>query len=801
MKKLKIFALLCATMCLCLGFVACGKNENPITSVSANNLTTIYTATDTVNFDGLTLTVTYKDKSTKTLTKFEIDPEVDENGKMKLEDSTTEFAIFTSGLSSQTAGELTEGAYNITARIAGNGESTTITGEGGVTITIHIASSDAVYTLGTINVYAQITPTNFNLVSFDYSDSIQQYYATINTEITGSDESQFTQITKNVDDTYVAYEIGDDNPFVFKPTISLMQKNSTEVIELPIKITYTIKDLNGVEVGSNICTIDADSYSLQFSEQAAGNAYVITMTPTDFETDMFGDNVEELKLMVLVFDGYNAYNAMDLGRMNLLSASDAATRATLNGTEGYAGFLSNTIFYDSEQKTLTTKYFYEIWNNYFIEQGVFADASEITTIHGIFIHNDITITEADLPSEYIITASENSYAAGTIRDWAYLYTRFLVQNETFNLSGNYFTLDLKDVKPARTNTGVKGFYYNQVTAGDGHIEVFMFGAADYIQDSDDTTPAPYDCTANVRNLAANGNSGINFSPTGGSLSDETTERTGSLCFLKSDYCATTNVDNVIVTQFFTGFQASMDSQGDNTTSDNDAGNVVLTNDKIFDCYSSGLYSWVSINNSIENCTFKRFGGPVIVSCSRADENDSNTGSVSANKARASSWTIDENSVLESYVSCTEAWFVLHEATTFATYLSSLNNTISNYQKTIYQTKDGTNKFNLILVALDIDYLGASLPNIHSSLKSSTENGTYNYDSDYLKYVSSQAQNAAIIQTNGGTLIATDFNTSFVDINTKTAPTSINGTKMYLHMPVPSSNAVVGIVIDLYSTAA
>ena len=620
MKKFwTIVTSLVLVVCSVFSLAACGKKDeaDKVTKVKLNNVQAFYQTTDSPAFDEMTLTITTSKSGELTLTKAQFDL-----AKVSEAAADTEFVLFTSGLHAETPGALTEGTYKFSVYVVSYGQ--TFTDFLTVTVTDNLSEG-------------------YDLVAYLEPEFVSDYNARKVTSET--DSSKFYQVAD--------YEVGDDNPFTFKPRMSVVDKLTDEIV-VPdyFNLSVTVKE-NGTAVGSEVYTYS--NFGFQFTNAAVGHIYTISAVPADFTHDEDGVAVTPATLTVTVCDGYNISqeNVKDLGRMSLVSST--FVRSAYSGSDNptgwrYVGSDSEDIYYDPT--THTTRLdgnSFDYWAAYYTRLGV----TDAAPVNGIFIHGNVSVKPSDLPDEFFISADEAADASvgsnyedykhliGTPRDFAFLYAHYM-EGEAFTFNGNSFKLDFSAIPFGLTNkdTGITGtgFYYskNQSKYAAGHTSIFNF-----VGRGDNSVSIQ----ATFKNVELVGN----FNPENSAISGEEADMkaSGSLIGLKS-IAATVSTSNCLVRSCLVGLYAEY----------NHAYNgMALVHCKVYDCYNSGLFTWHGENNTLTHSELKRFGGPAIfVVCGTNDDQSPEA---------LADFTIDDESTVESFVVGDEVWFILNGATSAA----------------------------------------------------------------------------------------------------------------------------------------
>lgn len=652
-----------------------------ITTMSLSGLETTYGSDDSINWSNARLHVSYDDESEEDLDNSEQDCKLLDNGKYDVRTST-EFILFTEGLSSCSNGNLIVKSYKITAVVVGYEDVDPIE-------------------VSTITVVNSITRT-YNLNSFSEPESIVTFKNNVNSA------EQDSETSYKVKQQY--YTIGDDNEFIFSPESTVSKKSSpTKMESIHVKLKAEVRELDQAGNASSLLadntvySFNENSDGFDFTDAAVGNRYEISVLPKDFTT-INAEEITPIKLKIEVKDGYNVYNALDLGRINITSEQtkvkidkdtnrcDGGAHATYNNQQSQNYFYDeNNVADDYEKREILS----DLWSGFLTSKG----ETNLNEINGAFLHNNISIKLSDIPEDYIISPEEarkragDYFAANTLRDRSRLYTHILADND-FNLNGNCFKLDTSNIPLCRSNSEAPTFVYssNQSTIWMGHATLFEF-ANRYDGERQPNYNASTALKAHIENISSNGN-------TGGVVAGDQSlinDAAGGLIFYDSCY-GISQINNLIVRNYMIGING--EGEYSNKT-------MEIRNSRIYDCFNSAVFCWASENNTIDNCELKRFGGPAIFLNSLErykDKSDKSKGSWYG-KAGISA----TNSIIESYINGTEAWFNINHATTTATQITG---DFATFMKNMYnapilcESGDNNGKMNMPVLGLDSAYIGS-----------------------------------------------------------------------------------------------
>lgn len=250
------------------------------------------------------------------------------------------------------------------------------------------------------------------------------------------------------------YKVGDDNAFKFLPIITVIN-NEGEDFELnsyvsEVKVEQLSDDNNYVELVdsqlTNMVAVDNVNSTFDFTEQAVGKSFRITVRPEFADAD-----IDSITFEVKVVNGWNAYTVADLSRIDN-NAGTASAWAQLK-----------------QQNNIGNE-----------------------NINGIVLHNNFKIQKQDIPSAFFYNEGDldkTEENVNHLRNRKSIYTRDTKENETFSIYGNYFTIDASSVPYAWIENE------NQT----GHSALFSFGG------DNDNAPSTNQGIVNVDSLKMLGN--------------------------------------------------------------------------------------------------------------------------------------------------------------------------------------------------------------------------------------------------------------------------------------------------------
>lgn len=708
MKKNKVFltSLLVLTSSLLVGCktndTSEKKGDKVIESITLSGLNDVYDIRQSVDFKNLSLDVNFSDKSKVTLNKYEVDL-VDKS----LAKEDTKFILYTDGLSTQTSGALTSKEYSITCDLIDY-------------------KLDTPYKLKDVKVVDDMSMV-YSLTSFNEPSNIQEYKKRVDDALK-NDETSF----KEKPDYFT---VGTDNEFIYKVDASLTDKTTAVPVSASLSILPKVYKLNdgekGEEATSSEYSFNPLTSGFKFTSEAKDQKYRLEVLPKDYKK-VSGESgeISPLILDIKVMDGYNAYTALDLGRINVVdiqnnpdfmkSVHDENTTRIFNGTQvKFLIDVNRGMYFDEETNSYKKDIArYQIWEDFLKkDKGL----SDIKPIKGIYFQNNIKITKEDIPSQFFISEAESKamssdksdFAKDTLRDFTFIYTHYLFDHD-FNLNGNLFKLDSSEIKLGRSKLHGANVSFDVYSQNSANKEMGNSTLFDFCGSFDGESKN----VANIKNLESIGNLGevLSLDKNSSEYKAKIDDASGSLIFLRAS-TGLTKVDNLIVKYYQIGFHL----EGRYSYKC-----IEVNNSRVYDCFTSGVSSYgssgytenlfakgdtsnphVSNINTISNSELKRFGGPAILLESllshlkKFDDPSKTFESIGAAGLKAT------NCVIESYVDGTEPWFSFNNASQYATNIVSMFNPLTQmYGKSIIKDVNGTNKMNMQMLGIDSSFFAA-----------------------------------------------------------------------------------------------
>ncbi|MCD8209710.1 MAG: hypothetical protein LUC31_02710 [Coprobacillus sp.] len=622
--KRRMFIMSCIALMSvgCVTTTSCEEIEkrlNESLSVELYGLNAYYSPTDSIDWESVYLDVTVFNK------KEEVNHFTLTDGEFDVIEQTSEesgFALDTSGLYTNSVNENTipEGTYPLT---------------------YYFTYNEQVYSGSPFSIVVAYDFTAaYEVVAFQQPDTIIKFLQN-QQRVDREDDVSESNFIDYVDE----YVVGDDNPFIYRPTLELIptgEEDATHLYPTNYPVNVTVTDVSGedeeeLDLDNNeYVTFDSATFGFQFTSEAIGKSFTLSVYPRGFSQDLFGLAIQAQTLTVTVQDGYNVYKPLDLGRMALSSGKDyyidEENHSRVNSRGYYYVPFSNYVTEskvlfvqdeDTEQVHFERIQYDETWYNFLESRG----ETDLTAVNGIFLHDDMVITNNDIPSEFVISEEEAKFfgvdyddMVGSLRDEVAIYDHQM--EEDFTLNGNLFALDASNLKWAMTRHGYDGSddesgreieYYaeNNTSYDEGH-NVLLYADNHFTQEDDgDYLKEDFLATHDgenkkvytLENVELFGNQERKWNYDQADENEDASKASGCMTCFESR-AGSAVVNNVIVKHFLTSFYAFYTIAGVTC--------LDISDSKIYDCYGTALYARFSADNIISNSVLRRFGGPVVV---------------------------------------------------------------------------------------------------------------------------------------------------------------------------------------------
>ena len=402
------------------------------------------------------------------------------------------------------------------------------------------------------------------------------------------------------------YKVGDDNAFNVKPALTVLDATLFTPVSASrwlYDFTITAK-LHGEVVGDEyFSVIDARECDIKFTEAAVGKKFAISVAPGGVDAARVASLTKTINVEVV--DGYNIYNAKELGYFDTRPQDFAEDTPIMENGE----------------------YWQCKWAEFKTANGLKADYYP----KALIFQKDIKVTVEDLPANYFYTEKEandlnDAKAKGSLVDFTYLYERTIDGDVT--VDGNYFELDFSEI-PLVVRDRCQ-------TTGVG--KVVSHAAAFKAIAGNDVTFRNINMTGNAKNAT----------------SDNDAIYGGGFIFVKGAGSKTLTFSNMIATKFFItcmGEKAYVSGQAP----------TVFNLDKVkcYDNYNSFMYNWGSTITA-SNSLFRSCGGPIIIQDHTLTDTYETDNGLNVEGYPATTNFIDCS--LVNYVAGSEAWFQQFGAT-------------------------------------------------------------------------------------------------------------------------------------------
>lgn len=658
-------ALCAATLALAGGVLAgCKKNKDDevkLSSVTFSGISNTYKTDETIAWENMVVTFKYSDDSAISFTSDKMEFDVDAPVK-----SETELLVKTEGLHDSTAPH-EEGRYYISVALK--------------------EDFTKFYDAGSIAV-GIITKDKYSLLDYALPANIGQFNTT--GSLAGKEaEGSF----KKFNDDFI---VGTVNPWKFEPKASFCEK--ADITKIDDFTNYEKDERLYVVNGTQETEVSAADYErivlgggeYQFASQDAGKKFKIVVSPKEFSKNRFGDAVAPATFTFNVMEGYNIYNAKQLGVLNLTNLKsedfhgdhayeEHYRKATASLGEDDNGQSGVFIVNPGEANPYGHIDHPRVWENFLLTNGVLTESTVAAArdVKGIFLQNDIDIKTTDIPSEYFINAYDpvnsmlQGYNTGALRDDVAVYAPTTMNELT--ISGNYFKLDSSAIPLCKNTTDgstcdaiAKGLPIVSFTPdwsyqiAPGHATLFKICGVDINKETKESQTYKNTVKPAVfKNMLTTGNTGDDI----GDATDDLNKKmkvTG-LIFAKAT-CAPVTFDNVIAQEYMIGLFAD-NGLGQKVGDHKQVSHVFVKDCKVFDCSNSGLFNYEDGGLEVSGTTMKRFGGACIINagCSGNDGYLDSPNSI-----------FHDDCVFENYITGGEVYFAAVGASSYIAQIQGFN---------------------------------------------------------------------------------------------------------------------------------
>lgn len=509
-------------------------------------------------------------------------------------------------------------------------------------------------------------------------------------------EGTFFNVTEN------DYVVGDDNAFRFVPELSFINYDAAEgenatltldnfyasstiylvgentETELTRKAAGT-KKIDGITSNVFEYSLNGTVYVTEYAHVnqydfadgvATGKAFKLSVLPNSDEFE-YGSNINAQSFVVNVVDGYNIYNSNELC---ILDNSGRAEWAAYRANAGLTGVNPNGVILHGDTivgaDSIPDEFKYTLSDDYSI---VYKDANGNTGKP-----EDFGLTRTFVWNQYV----------GNFE----IFEHYLSAGQTFNLYGNYFSLDTSkfplvasfDANGQRDVNGnvINGdAWYGNDFSNTSLLKVMASWAKDSGQgNSIDQTTGDQQERFNFYNLNAKGNAKsqqlVVTEGTTGYKNKETLVYGGGLIFVKVEGIET-NYENVLTNNFFISLYAEY------------SGKANYNYVKCYDSFQDAIFAYSGVEMNFKNSHLKRAGGPLIIMNHFGPDEP-------GYEHCYPTINIDEATCeMEAFLAGTEVWFEVVDATAMIEPIKSADALFNKFGRTIL--KDG--KMNIIALMM------------------------------------------------------------------------------------------------------
>ena len=449
--------------------------------------------------------------------------------------------------------------------------------------------------------------------------------------------------------------VGDDNAFNFrlnaagrdgagKPVLDIEKVRTN--ISIAKKDGSTFVALDDDDMETYIDAIDTENTTIDFSNEACGEVFQVLVEAAnkDYSAE---ENATKFTAVLHVMDGYNVYNAADLS------------------------------IYDNTNRD-------GIWNDKKAATGMTGK-----TTKAVILQDNIRVTKDDVPVGYFWNAATESQDSGyqirleklqeleqtdedlldgTLKNdsGTGLYRRTVAHGETFTFEGNYFKVDLSSFpKCVAEGEYVEGGENKTKVVSKRTGEAITSYMTTFFNLVDDAANVNAPTSVDVKNVRFYGN---------GSLNNDV-ENSGSIILMKNHH-VNLNAYNTIQHNYYIGYFFNLGVRDNPETTGvvegQYTGDFVVDTCKGYYSYQDLFYGYAAENVVIRNGEFKHAGGPAVIAAYNGPVKESEK----VEGEHYGSYFHIINTVLESEVVGTEAWFKNYNATSIVQQFSLLENLFS-----------------------------------------------------------------------------------------------------------------------------
>lgn len=455
---------------------------------------------------------------------------------------------------------------------------------------------------------------------------------------------------KNEQGTRDIYKVGNQN--AFKAQISGLAIDpvtledevfanpfTTVKVELFNKTSNKYEVINDDQLSAHVAINEAHN-SYQFTNDAAGNQYKITVSPDATKYAEVSEYCSPVVMEIAVFDGFNVYNKDELSVVDNWQAAWAEKKAAIGvaDVEAKGVALHSNLTIGNDDIPASFKYTAQDIENYITNFPTNWEDYVSKKKNNRPTEAERTSFDSDKAKEFL---------TDSVKDWTTVYLHKTSGEDNFYFEGNYNTVDFSGIKqifafggnPLGSGKLSENYFPNN---NGSHGQLFGFNTE--LENNPPVIGGGQNFIKNV-NIIGNGNRSSDDNYEGGLISYKV--RSTDVYF-----------QNVISSKTFITFLMEKDSD-----EREDAVHVptrtYMDRCKSFDSYNSMLYIWGTEDNIITNSVMNGAGGAIVL----LDD----VGAHNANSKNQGIPKVDAFNVhFENLLTGQEPWFVNHTATELVT---------------------------------------------------------------------------------------------------------------------------------------
>lgn len=462
------------------------------------------------------------------------------------------------------------------------------------------------------------------------------------------------------------YKVGSVNGFVCRPqttTIDLVSNKEETLLNVDTMFQLYVKgsdkQLEGADLDKYVDRVEDNVY--YFTSDAVGKQFTLKIILDDSYLSLLDEASKTLTMDIEVVDGYNAYDALGLSVLDNL------------GNNSWAKIKETKLAWDEHA------------------------LCEYTNVKQVILHNDVTITKANLPESYFWKKTDDGYnealgrtastqkslLEGSLKeynrgdDWedgGNNLQRGLFVSNGIGLVGNYLTV--------KYETGLI-VDKNSITAPNGGI----FIVCDYTRNADTKYGESHTALIKYAKFDADNSNGTHVvsdvTLIGQSGKTDNVNAPTDIMMFQTD-AANATLDNIVANSWFANVELNWSASLD------------INNCKFYRSFSQMVFGYYANTINVTNCEMKHSGGPLFILQART-EGDTDEDRINTNTVL----NIDSTANMESWLSGAEAWFAINKLpSTIIEQLFSLAMIVDNTAGSSFYKIDGNyRKCNAIAVLI------------------------------------------------------------------------------------------------------